>query len=661
MLKKTQIVIIILLLPVLLFSQKTKVPFLNIKTPWADSVYKTLSSEERIAQLLHVAAYSNRDSNHVKEIARLIQKYKIGGLIFFQGGPVRQANQTNYYQSISKVPLMISIDAEWGLKMRLDSTIKFPFQMALGAIKNDSLIYKMGREIGKQCVRLGIHVNFAPVADVNNNPNNPVINYRSFGENKYKVANKSMMYMQGMQDEFILANAKHFPGHGDTDFDSHKSLPIINHSIKRLDTLELYPFKKLINKGVASIMVAHLNIPSLDSTPNLASTLSKPIVTGLLKNKLGFKGIAFTDALNMKGVAKYYEPGQVDVKALIAGNDALLFSEDVPKAIDEIKKTIKKGLISQKEVDSRCYKQLKAKEWAGLSKLLPIQTKTIISDLNNYEAQLLNRNLVEASLTILRNQNEILPVKDLLNTKIASLSIGAGSITNFQQRLSDYTKVNNYFMQKTVTDSTFDNIKKSLDNYDLIICSLHELNMKPSKSFGITKQMAKMVNYLSEQKNTVIVIFGNAYSLREFKKVHLSKGVIMAYQQSYNTQDLSAQLIFGGIGAKATLPVTVNEHFKEGDGLKTKGGIRFKYTLPEEVRMNSDFIQSKIDSIVSLSMKEGAFPGVQVLAAKDGKIFFHKAYGYHTYDSIKTVNKTDLYDFASVTKITGFTIINETT
>ncbi|RLD62591.1 MAG: serine hydrolase, partial [Bacteroidetes bacterium] len=214
MCKKTQIIIIVLLLPIFLFSQKSRVPFLNIDTPWADSVYKTLNSEERIAQLLHVAAYSNRDSNHVKEIAGLIQKYKIGGLIFFQGGPVRQANQTNYYQSISKVPIMISIDGEWGLKMRLDSTIKFPFQMALGAIENDSLIYKMGREIAKELKRMGIQVNFAPVADVNNNPNNPVINYRSFGENKYKVTNKSLMYMKGMQDEFILANAKHFPGHG---------------------------------------------------------------------------------------------------------------------------------------------------------------------------------------------------------------------------------------------------------------------------------------------------------------------------------------------------------------------------------------------------------------------------------------------------------------
>ena len=653
MCKKIQIVIIILLLPVFIFSQKSKVPFLNIDTPWADSVYKTLNSEERIAQLLHVAAYSNRDSNHGKEIAGLIQKYKIGGLIFFQGGPVRQANQTNYYQSISKVPIMISIDGEWGLKMRLDSTIKFPFQMALGAIENDSLIYKMGREIAKELKRMRIQVNFAPVADVNNNPNNPVINYRSFGENKYKVANKSLMYMKGMQDEFILANAKHFPGHGDTDSDSHKSLPVINHSIERLDSLELYPFKKLINEGVASIMVAHLSIPSLDSTENLASTLSKPIVTKLLKEQLGFKGLIFTDALNMKGVAKYYEPGQVDVKALIAGNDALLFSEDVPKAVEEIKNAIKKGLISQKEVDSRCYKQLKAKEWSGLNKLQPIQTKNIIQDLNNYEAQLLNRDLVEASLTVLKNKNELLPIKDLLNTKIASITIGSDVNTIFQKRLANYTKVDHFNLMESETSENINQIKEKLKNYDLVICSLHDLNMRPNKRFGISDQMSNMVDYLSENHNTIVVIFGNAYSLREFKKIQSAKGIIVAYQESDNTQDLSAQLIFGGISAKATLPVTVNEYFKEGDGLKTKGGIRFKYTLPEEMEMNSDFINSKIDSIANTAIAKGAFPGCQVLAAKDGKVFFHKTYGYQTYDSLKTVKKADLYDFASVSKITG--------
>ncbi|OQX96260.1 MAG: hypothetical protein B6I20_14675 [Bacteroidetes bacterium 4572_117] len=400
-------------------------------------------------------------------------------------------------------------------------------------------------------------------------------------------------------------------------------------------------------------MVAHLNIPSIDSTPNLASTLSKPIVTGLLKNKLGFKGLTFTDALSMNAVTKYFKPGEVDVKALIAGNDGLIFSKNIPIAIQEIKKAVKNGLISQKEIDARCYKQLKAKEWAGLNNLQPIKTKNLISDLNKPKAKLLNRNLIQASLTVLRNKNDILPIKDLLNTKIASLSIGVDTLSVFQQRLADYTKVDHFYMQKTVSNSSFNSIKKSLDNYDMIICSVHDIDLTPRKSFGFTKQMADMLNFISEHKNAVVVVFGNAYSLKELDKVQLSRGLIVAYQESDNAQDLSAQLIFGGIGAKGTLPVTVNKHFKEGDGIKTAGGIRFKYTLPEELGMDSEFINSKIDSIANKSIKLGAFPGVQVFAAKNGKVFFHKTYGYHTYDKKRPVRKTNIYDFASVTKITG--------
>jgi beta-glucosidase-like glycosyl hydrolase len=299
-------------------------PFYVKNTTWADSVFKTLTPDERIAQLFMVAAYSNRDNKHLAEIKELVEKYKIGGLIFFQGGPVRQAIQTNYYQSLSKVPLFISIDGEWGLAMRLDSTIQFPRQMTLGAIQDDSMVYQMGAEIARQCKRLGIQINFAPVVDINNNPLNPVIGMRSFGENKYNVAQKALMYMKGMQDNGVLANAKHFPGHGDTESDSHKTLPIVNASRQRLDTLELYPFRELIAHGLGSMMVAHLSIPSLDTTPNQASTLTKKIVTGLLKDTLGFKGLVFTDALNMKGVSKFYKPGEVDVKALLAGNDVQL-------------------------------------------------------------------------------------------------------------------------------------------------------------------------------------------------------------------------------------------------------------------------------------------------------------------------------------------------
>jgi len=320
---------------------------------WVDSVFNSLSIEERIGQLFVIAAYSNKGYEHQQQIDKLIREQHIGGLIFFQGGPVRQANMTNHYQNISKTPLLISMDAEWGLAMRLDSTFRYTKQMMLGAMEQDTLIYRMGADIAEQCKRLGVHVNLAPVVDVNNNPDNPVINSRSFGELRKRVADKGIAYMKGMQDHKVLACAKHFPGHGDTGSDSHLTLPVIQHTRKRLDSLELYPFRRMIRNGVGAIMVAHLYVPALDATENTAVTLSPKVVNGLLKNELAFKGLVFTDALNMKGVSRYFKPGDLDVKALLAGNDILLFSEDVQGAIEKIKQAIADGRITQEEINQR--------------------------------------------------------------------------------------------------------------------------------------------------------------------------------------------------------------------------------------------------------------------------------------------------------------------
>jgi beta-glucosidase-like glycosyl hydrolase len=288
-------------------------PFLDKQADWVDSVFATMDLDAKIGQLYMVAAYSNRDDSHRQEVLEMVGKYKIGGLIFFQGGPVRQALLANEYQSVSGIPLLVAMDAEWGVGMRLDSTIRYPYQMALGAIRENSLIYEMGMEVARQFKRLGMHINFAPVIDVNNNSNNPVINFRSFGEDKHNVTLKGKAYMKGLQENSVLACGKHFPGHGDTDVDSHEDLPVIKHDFERLRNTGLYPFNELIQEGLGSVMVAHLSIPALDTTANLPSTLSSPVVTGLLKDSLHFQGIVFTDALNMEGVAKYYEPGEVDI------------------------------------------------------------------------------------------------------------------------------------------------------------------------------------------------------------------------------------------------------------------------------------------------------------------------------------------------------------
>lgn len=633
------------------FNPATDPPFLNANQAWVDSVFKTMTPEERIAQLIMIPVYSNKDQAHIDSISTLINKYKVGGLIFFQGGPVRQARMTNRYQRESKIPLMVSIDAEWGLPMRLDSTSRFPYQMALGGIEDEKLIYEMGAEIARHCRRLGIHVNFAPVVDVNNNANNPVIGFRSFGEDKYNVTRKAMSYMRGMQDQKVLANAKHFPGHGDTDVDSHVGLPIINFSKIRLDSVELYPFRQLMKNGLGSLMVAHMNIPVLDNTKNLASTLSKPIVSDLLKRDLGFKGLVFTDALNMQGVAKFYAPGIVDVKALLAGNDMLLNTMDVKTTIQEVKKAIARGEITQAEVDARCRKVLAAKQWLGLDKWKPVEMKNLIEDLNSPYAKYLNEKLVEASLTLLRNKQNILPVQRLDSLKVAALAIGTDKETDFQRGLARYTKVDTFFLTPTTSIAELLALKEKLQKYNLVVAGVHKLNLKAGGSnFGITAEMNLFLKDLIRSQRTIVGVFGNVYSLAYLESLEKADAVIAAYQETATTQDLTAQMIFGGIGAKGKLPVTISNNFRINDGLKTKGGLRFAYTMPEAVGLKTaDF--AGIDSLVAQAIREKAAPGAEVLVAKDGKVIYQKAFGYHTYEKEKPVQLDNLYDLASITKI----------
>ncbi|MFD2513570.1 glycoside hydrolase family 3 N-terminal domain-containing protein [Pontibacter locisalis] len=598
-----------------------------------------------------IPVYSNKDQAHIDSISNLINTYKVGGLIFFQGGPVRQAKMTNRYQRESKVPLMVSIDGEWGLAMRLDSTIKFPYQMTMGGVTDEKLIYEMGAEIARQCKRMGIQINFAPTVDINNNANNPVIGFRSFGENKYNVARKSIAYMKGMQDNHILASAKHFPGHGDTNVDSHYGLPVIHFSRIRLDSTELYPFRELMQHGLGSVMVAHMNIPVLDNTPNLASTLSQKIVSDLLKKELNYKGLVFTDALNMQGVAKFYPPGVVDVKALLAGNDVMLNTMDVKTTIAEVKKAIQNKEITQEEIDARVRKVLAAKLWMGLDKWEPIETKNLIADLNNPHAEYLNRQLMEGSVTLLRNKKNILPIQTLDTMRIAALAIGTDKETDFQRGLARYTNVDTYYLTPSASLADLQKLKEQLAKYNLVIAGVHRLNLKAgSSNFGITSEMNLFLKDLIRTKPTIISVFGNVYSLANLESVDKASAVITAYQETALAQDVVSQIIFGGIGAKGKLPVTVSNAFRIGDGLTTQGNLRLAYTSPEAVGLKTKDLAG-IDSLVALAIREKATPGAQVLVAKDGKVIYQKSYGYHTYDNQVAVKNTDLYDLASVTKI----------
>jgi len=623
----------------------------DVNNHWVDSVFRKMNKEERISQLIFVAAYSNRGIKHEVKITDLIRKYKIGGLIFFQGSPKKQVELTNFYQSQSKVPLMIAMDAEWGLAMRLKHTIHFPYQMALGAISHDSMIYEMGKEIGHELKRVGVQMNLAPVVDINNNPNNPVINFRSFGMDKHNVAQKGIAYMEGLQDAGIIATAKHFPGHGDTGTDSHKTLPVISFGLERLDTLELFPFKKMIAAGVGAVMTAHLSIPALDPTPHLASSLSKPIVTGLLKEKLGFQGLVITDALNMKGVTKYFPPGVVEVKALIAGNDILEFTQNVPLAIRSIKKAVAKGLISWKQINNSCKKVLAAKYWAGLNHFQPIDTLHLEKDLNPPEANVLNRKLIKASLTVLQDSNGVIPISGLGHNRIATIVLGDTIQTPFQKMLANYTHTDDFFWVKNraASDSL---LLSKLKAYDLVIVGLTHLNQYPYKNFGISPEMLSFLQQLLANNKTIVAVFGNPFALNKLSGIENAKGLVLTYRNDKLTQQLTAQLIFGAIGSQGRLPVQLN-HFPLGAGLFTPAISRLAYTIPEEEGVNAEYLKKNIDSIVNLGIAEQAYPGCEVLVARNGAVIFHKAYGYHTYYKRTKVKMSDVYDFASLTKVTA--------
>ena len=632
-----------------LLSQQIKDPvFLNDNNYyWADSVIENLTIDEKIGQLFMVIAYSNKSKEHKKEISRLIKKYKIGGLMFLQGGPKRQAILTNYYQSISKIPLMIALDAEWGVSMRLDSALRFPWQMTIGATMDSALVYEMGEEIARQCKLLGVNINFAPVIDINSNPKNPIINNRSFGESVRNVSSLGLAYMQGLQENNILACAKHFPGHGDTDKDSHKTLPIIRHSKYRLKKVELKPFEHLINNGLGSIMTAHLFIPSLDETDKTPISLSKKVVDGLLTKEMGFKGLKFTDGLNMKAVSDLYDPGDLDVKALIAGNDVLLCAENVPRAVKMIKQSIKEGIISEDEINEKCRKILIAKKWMNLDDFKPIDLDIIHDSLITEKTNRINQKLVKSSVTLLQNYEDLIPLKRLDTLKIASLSIGEKSVA-FQEKLNYYTKVDSFSISEDADIKSQALILDKLSKYNLVIVSVHKSNANAWKDYKISKNTDIFLQTIALQSKVVVTVFANPYSLNSFLFTSNFDALLLGYQNSDLAQKFVAQSIFGGISIKGNLPVST-KHFDIGSSIKTDS-TRLSYSLDLGSSFNS-ILEFKIDSIVENAISEKAMPGCQILIAKKGDVVFDKSYGHHTYKKQNNVKTSDVYDLASITKI----------
>jgi beta-N-acetylhexosaminidase len=633
----------------------------NTAQIWVDSVFKTLSNEERIAQLMVVRLSTIDSKTKVvtffdKQVADLVKQYNIGGICLFQGSPVKQATIINALQAQAKTPILMCIDAEWGVGMRMiDSVLPLPKQMMLGAVSDANTAYLYGKIVAEQCKRVGLQVNYAPVVDVNNNPDNPVINDRSFGEDKYKVALFGIQYMKGLQDNGVMACAKHFPGHGDVATDSHYDLPVINKSMAQLDSLELYPFKEIFKAGIGSVMIAHLSVPAIDNSPNKPTSISNNTVTQLMRNQLGYQGLTFTDALEMQGVKKYYPDGAAAVESLVAGNDMLCLPGDVPLAIEKIKDAIKNKRLSWGDIEMHCKKVLLAKYQYGLTDLKPVDTYNLTNDLNS-KVPGMRKLIAENALTILQKTDDAFfplpaPVKPVAND-VVYVSIGTSSDNGFAKRMRTDYKADvfyfNYNQDAARILSTIELIKK---RYKKVVIGIHNYSRVPANNFGISKPAVDLVTQLQQQTNAVTFVFGNPYAIKNWCG---AKNIIACYEDDEIVQNTAIDLLQGKITAKGKLPVTVCDEFKYGSGL-VAAGFFLPRTNPDEAGLDPVKLNA-IDSITNDAIEKGAMPGAVVLVVKDGKIAYHKAFGNYTYNKAEPVQLESIFDMASVTKICATTI-----
>lgn len=615
---------------------------------WVDAKYNAMSLDERLGQLFMVSVASDQAKASTDRVLQLIEDQKIGGVIFSTGGPVRQAKLTNTYQKASKMPLLIGMDAEWGLSMRLDSTYAFPYNMTLGAITDNAVVERVGRQIGKHAKRLGVHINFAPDIDINTNPKNPIIGSRSFGEDRENVSQKGIAYMKGMESVGVLSCGKHFPGHGDTETDSHKALPIINFNRARLDSIEMYPYKKLINAGLSSVMVAHLEVPGLELKKDLPSSLSEQIITGVLKDEMGFKGLVITDALNMKGVSTTGNNGDVELKAFLAGNDMLLMPTEVAKAKEKLKDAYNKGRITEKRLEHSVKKILLSKYKVGLNKYRPIPLKNLYKELHTRENDLVYEEAIENAITVVKNDYYLLGIKKLENKKIAYVKFGEAESDPFIKELNKYAKVTQ------VNAKDISTLLKNLKSYNLVIVGLHKSNASPWKSYNFSKKEKLWLRKIADERssNLILSVFAKPYALSGIHNFNSIDGVVMAHQNSKIAQEKTAQLIFGAIPAKGKLPVSAHANFPVNTSVQLKSLLRLGYSFPERVGFNSEKL-GEVDRLMQNGLDSLMYPGAQIVIARKGKIIYNKGFGKPTYDSKNKITPNHIYDLASITKILG--------
>jgi len=621
---------------------------------WVDSVFNTLNDSMKIAQLMTIRLSSIDPGGTIRfnneQVEKDINRFNVGGIVLFQGGPKTQAGFINHFQEIARTPLLISIDAENGLGMRMDSVDALPRQMMLGAVQDPQLIYQYGQLVGEQCKRMGIQINYAPVVDVNNNPDNPVINDRSFGEDQHRVAELGIQYMKGMQSEGIMAVAKHFPGHGDVSVDSHLDLPVVNKSMRALDTLELFPFKKLINAGVQGVMTGHLFVPAIDKKPNTPTSVSYNAVTRLLRKQLKFSGLSFTDALEMKGVTKYYPEGEASLQSLLAGNDVLCLPGDVELSISKILQAVKDKKLKWKDLNMHVKKVLAAKYQLGLTRLQPVDTTHLIEDLNKNVHEMYLK-VAQQSLTLLRRNDRSLP-ESMAGKKVAYIGFGLLNDNEFARRMREDFHANVYYF-----DYSLDSVKAAAayellrNRYDVLVIGLHNLNRYPAHDFGISAASRNLMKRLAQLPSVISFVFGNPYAIQY---VCNAQNLLECYDDNTVTQSVAADWLGGKFLPKGKLPVSTCAELKAGFGIVFTRGL-----LPEAPPAAEGFEPSKllvIDSICQRAIELQATPGCVVLVARNGRIAYEKAFGYMEYDKKEPVYPGTLYDLASVTKVCATTI-----
>ena len=652
---------------------ENNVPWKNFTgDPRVDSILNTMTVREMIAQLIWVPAWADEKGGNYRQVELLVEKYGIGGVIFFEGSRDMQLDYTKRISSISRIPLIIAQDAEWGTGMRLREVEDFPYQMTLGALQDDSLIYRMGAAVAWQCHDIGVNLNLAPVADVNNNPMNPVINYRSFGEDPEKVAEKATMYMKGLQDNGIIACAKHFPGHGDTDTDSHTGLPVIRGDRSRFDRIELIPFRRLADEGIGAVMTAHISVPGLDAG-GLPATFSKKVVTGLLRQESRFRGLILTDAMNMAGATMTFPSGIADAEALLAGNDIIEYSTDPIRAIEEIARRVEKGEIAVSEITDRCRKLLEAKLWLEIHRAenggkaesgdqaIPGPASEAAAGFASAPGGIpvsghpaLIRDLYAGAMTLIENNDNLLPLGRLDRIRIATVSVNRLAMTEFQRMTDRYTNADHYFIDPA-NEQGARFVMSKLKDYDVVIAGFCALEQKPAGLYGVTPALNSLYRQIAALDRVAVIWFGNPYGVARLDMTKKPTAMLVAYQDNSYTHQVAVQVLFGAIGASGMLPVTVNENYPAGTGIKTPGNIRMQFGFPENAGLSSVRLISKVDSIVSAGIDTLAFPGCQVLIARRGIVVLDKCYGFHLYDSTEAVTENDLWDLASVTKVSAAT------